>query len=175
MAIHAKAVSFMAPSITPGSNVNSAIRLYTIDPETYEVMDYDQYYTQVADFSTLASTHHGPVWQHLYSARQTYSNFSLSSQTFGNHHTVANGTVSLVNGSWPVGAPLNATFWSAVTDEMTLRSDLVSETFHHYQGRNSPRTKSCNSTCVDANICYMRSGSAPLGLQCIQGYGSVQS
>lgn len=168
---NAKAVSFMAPSVTPGSNVNSAVRIYTVDPETYEVMDYDQFYTQVADFAGLPATDHGPVWQHLYAARQTYGTFSASAAD----GAVGNGTVKLDDGNrWPANAPLNATFWSAVTDEMEKRPELVA-TFHTNQGRNSPRTKPCSTECVQANICYMRSGSAQLGQQCPQGFGSVQS
>jgi hypothetical protein len=168
---NAKAVSFMAPSITPGTNVNSAVRIYSIDPETYEVHDYDQFYTQVNDFAALPNTDHGPVWQHLYSAREAYGNFSASAVD----GKVANGTVHVrPDGQWPNTSPLNATFWSALTEEMERRPELVSDVFHHYQGRNSPRTKACNATCVEANICYMRSGSVPIGLQCPQGYGSVQ-
>lgn len=173
---HAKAVSFMAPSVTPGTNVNPALRLYTVDPETYEVMDYDQYYTQVPDFRGVLETGHGPEWKLLYSARGTYGNFSASATVRdGGEATVGNGTVPVQrNKTWPASAPLNATFWSAVTDEMTARPSLVSDVFHVFQGRNSSKTAACNASCVAASICYMRSGSAPLGQLCPQGFGSVQ-
>lgn len=171
--VNAKAVSFMAPSITPGSNVNSAVRIYTVDPETYEVHDYDQFYTQVNDFPGLPESQHGPVWNHLYSAREAYSNFSSSAVS----GSVANGTVKLTkDGQWPQDAPLNATFWSALTDEMEKRNELVTQ-FRHFTGRDSPRSPGCDAGCIQANICYMRSGSGPLGQQCPTGahYASVQS
>lgn len=172
-AVNAKAVSFMAPSITPGSNVNSAVRIYTVDPETYEVHDYDQFYTQVSDFPGLPESQHGPIWTHLYSAREAYGNFSASAVS----GAVANGTVKLTDqGYWPAQAPLNATFWSALTDEMEKRNELVTQ-FRHFTGRDSPRSPGCDSGCIAANICYMRSGSGIIGQQCPKGahYASVQS
>ena len=48
--------------------------------------------------------------------------------------------------------------------------------FNGFQGKMSVKTPNCTSqACADAKVCYMRSGSAPLGKQCPQGYGSVQS
>lgn len=71
-------------------------------------------------------------------------------------------------------APLNGTFFAALTDEMTSRPELV-QTFTVYQGRNSSRSPACVSAdCVKAKICYMRSGSAILGKQCPPGFASVQ-
>lgn len=168
---NAKAVSFMSPSITPGSNVNSAIRFYHVDPETYEIMDFDQYYTQVGDFNVLPQSDHGPIWHHLYSAREAYSNFSSSYP----NGTLANG-IKLSKGSmWPSSAPLNATFWAALTDEMLARPNLV-KTFSRYQARNSTTGHYCVSGgCLTAVPCYARSGSAILGQECPQGFGSVQS
>ena len=167
---HAKAVSFMAPSITPGSNVNTALRLYHVDAETYEVVDYDQYYTQVADFATLPTTGHGPIWRHLYSARAAYSNFSA-----GHPNGVLDSGMHLSDGSmWPASAPLNATFWAALTDEMLARPSLV-KTFSRYQARNSTRGKYCEEgDCLKAVPCYARSGSVTLGQQCPSGFASVQ-
>lgn len=168
---NAKAVSFMAPSITPGSNVNSAIRFYHVDPETYEVMDFDQYYTQVAEFDVLPQSDHGPIWQHLYSARKAYSNFSSSYP----NNTLANGLKLSEKSQWPNSAPLNATFWAALTDEMLARPNLV-KIFSRYQARNSTTGHYCISgACLKAIPCYARSGSAILGQKCPQGYGSVQS
>jgi sphingomyelin phosphodiesterase len=169
--LNAKAVSFMSPSITPGTNVNSALRFYHVDPETYEIMDYDQYYTQVADFKTLPQTDHGPVWKLLYSAREGYSNFSSAypNETIGNGIQLSQGSI------WPKSSPLNATFWAALTDEMLARPEVVVK-FSNYQARNSTRGHYCTTgPCLEAIPCYARSGSSILGQQCPQGYGSVQS
>ncbi|PWY98538.1 sphingomyelin phosphodiesterase [Testicularia cyperi] len=165
---HANAVSFMGPSVTPGNNVNPALRIMDVNATTYEVMDYHQFYTNVPDFSALPESDHGPVFEYLYSARQAYGNFSSSD---------ANSTFPLAkehNGIWPTGSPLNATFWAKLTEEMKTRPQLVQQ-FTVYQGRNSPKSPNCTSTeCVAAKICYMQSGSAPLGKECIGGFASVQ-
>ncbi|EST07886.1 Phosphoesterase domain protein [Kalmanozyma brasiliensis GHG001] len=162
----AKAVSFMAPSVTPGNNVNPALRIMHVNATTYEVMDYHQFYTQVPTFPDLPESSHGPVYEYLYSARQAYGNFTSSN---------ANSTHPVDGGVWPQDAPLNATFWAKLTEEMAVRKELVQQ-FTVFQGRNSPRSPNCTSDeCVSAKICYMQSGSAPLGKQCKQGYGSVQS
>ncbi|PWN39508.1 hypothetical protein IE81DRAFT_326447 [Ceraceosorus guamensis] len=190
-----KAVSFMGPSITPGSNVNTAFRIYKVDPKTYSVMDYDEWYTNVDDFAGLPETHHGPVWKHLYSAREAYGNFS-SSVAAGSYVAPVN---LVANSVWPTSAPLNASvslgpdvwqrgspeltpallhsnkFWASVTDEMLARPSLI-DAFRTRQGRNSPRTKPFPSDeARQAQVCYMRSGSSVTGQMCPQGYGSVQS
>jgi hypothetical protein len=61
-----------------------------------------------------------------------------------------------------------------VVDELMF---LVEQTFTNFQGKQSVRTPPCNTTeCVNAKICYMRSGSASIALQnCKSGFGSVQS
>ncbi|CEH13158.1 related to acid sphingomyelinase [Ceraceosorus bombacis] len=76
---------------------------------------------------------------------------------------------------WPTSAPLNASFWASVTDEMLARPSLI-DAFRTRQGRNSPRTKPFPSDeARQAQVCYMRSGSSVTGQMCPQGYGSVQS
>lgn len=142
-------------------------------------MDYQQWYTQLSTFSTLPQTSHGPVWEHLYSARSAYSNFTSSFKA-GKYSAPVNLTsttdqsTGIQTYSWPETAPLNGTFFAALTDEMTSRPELV-QTFTVYQGRNSSRSPACVSAdCVKAKICYMRSGSAILGKQCPPGFASVQ-
>ena len=50
------------------------------------------------------------------------------------------------------------------------------QTFTQYQGKSSDRIPPCKSAaCVEAKICYMRSGSASIAKQnCKLGFGSVQ-
>ncbi|KDN35861.1 hypothetical protein K437DRAFT_67526 [Tilletiaria anomala UBC 951] len=164
-------VAYMGPSITPGTNVNPSFRIYDVDPLTWQVLDYHQYYTQAADFLTLPHSGHGPVWSLLYSARATFGNFSAS---------VAAGSYTAPvqlneDNLWPQDVPLNGSYWAAVTDEMSARPELV--TLHtRLSGRNSPRSPTCTeAACIAAKICYMRSGSSPLGQECPQGFDSVQS
>jgi len=164
----ARAMAFIGPSVTPLTNVNPSLRVYEVDPETYEVMDYLQYYTQLHDADELRKT--GPVWNLLYKARETYDNFSASHKA----GTYAAPVALAKGGMWPHDAPLNASFWAALTDEMEQRPELI-ELHQVYQGRNSPRSPKCNTKeCHEAKVCYMRSASSALGRSCPSGYGSVQ-
>ncbi|WFD00865.1 hypothetical protein MYAM1_003620 [Malassezia yamatoensis] len=167
---NAVAQAFIAPSITPYTNLNPAIRVLSVDPDTYEVMDFDQYYSQITEFDDLISSraNHGPVWRHLYSAREAYSDF---------HASVRAGTyragVHLNGTKWPKNASLNGTFWAALTDEMEVRPELLTY-FSQVQSRLSPKTKPCTtSACYKANLCYMRAGSPLQGQQCDPDYDTV--
>lgn len=158
--------AFIGPSVTPLHNVNPSLRVYEVDPETYSVMDYTQYYTPIDDFKTG----HPIVWYELYRARKTYEDLSASKKA-GTYKA----PVQLDGGKWPQDAPLNASFWAALTDEMEQRPELI-ELHHMYQGRNSPRSPACNTDkCHKAKLCYMRSASSNLGRNCPSGFGSVQS
>mgnify|MGYP007078040697 FL=1 len=137
--------------------------MYSVHPETYEIMDFDQYYTQIAEFDDLVDSKadHGPVWRKLYSARDTYGDFHASVQA--NSYSAG---VNLDGTKWPKNAPLNGTFWAALTDEMEQRPELV-ETFALVGTRMSPIARRCkDKKCAKANVCYMRAGSANLGEKC---------
>ena len=104
--------------------------MYSVDPLTFDVYDYDQYYTQAGDFQGLVDNKakHGPIWRHLYSAREAFSDMHASVQRNKYKAGVAlNGT------HWPAHAPLNGSFWAALTDEMEARPSLV-KYFSELQG-----------------------------------------
>lgn len=166
----AVAQAFIAPSITPYTYLNPAIRVYTVDPGTFEVFDYDQYYSQIGEYDELieSKANHGPVWRHLYSARDAYGDFRSSV-----HAGKYSAGVKLDGTKWPESAPLNATFWGAVTDEMEARPELVSY-FSRLQSRLSPKARVCDTAeCHKANVCYMRSGSPTQGRRCNGDYSAV--
>jgi len=151
---HALAVAWLAPSLTPSSHLNSGFRMYEVDAETYDVLDAHTWYSDVSSYPSLDSqTEHGPTYIYEYSSRDVYGK----------------------NISWSNSAPLNATWWHKVTQQMEASPALV-QTFTTYQGKGSVQTPPCLSEeCVAAKICYMRSGSASIAKQnCIPGYGSVQ-
>lgn len=142
---------WIGPSVTPLTNVNSGFRLYEVDTGSFDIYEAYTFYADVNSFSNL--TTHGPVFELEYSTRETYASAA----------------------GWPDSEPLNATFWHAVTEAMQRDHSLVS-TFNTLQGKSSIKSPNCtNNACAEAKICYMRSGSVPLGRQCPQGYGSVQS
>lgn len=143
----------MGPSLTPLTNLNSGFRMYEVDSATFEVMDAHTWYSDVNTYPALdAQLDAGPSYQYEYNTRETYGKGI----------------------DWPTDAPLNATWWHRVTEAMEADNSLVA-TFNKLQGKSSVRTKPCEGTCIEAKICYIRSGSAPLGKRCPQGYGSVQS
>lgn len=141
---------WIGPSVTPLTNLNSGFRMYEVDTSSFEIYDAYTFYSDVSSFPDLNVSHTGPVYQFEYSTRDAYID-------------------------WPDSSPLNAQYWQAVTEAMETNIDIVGK-FNTFQGKSSIQTPNCtNAACQKAKICYMRSGSAALGRQCPQGYGSVQS
>ena len=144
---------WVGPSVTPLTNLNSGFRMYEVDTGNFEVYESYTWYADVAAFPALNGSNQGPTFKLEYSTREAYG-------------PAAN---------WPSDAPLNATFWHAVTQAMEKDISLVSK-FNMYEGKMSVMTPNCTDhACAAAKICYMRSGSAALGLACPPGYGSVQA
>ncbi|KAH8112141.1 Metallo-dependent phosphatase-like protein [Phellopilus nigrolimitatus] len=150
----ALAVSWIGPSITPASNLNSGFRVYEVDSATFEILDAHTWKSDVNAFPELdGQLDFGPTYTYEYDTRKTY----------GNNVT-----------GWGPNDPLNATWWHLVTEAMEVDSSLVAK-FNTYQGKSSVRTKPCSDECIAAKICYIRSGSASIAKQnCAPGYGSVQ-
>ncbi|CAG8975410.1 hypothetical protein HYALB_00012339 [Hymenoscyphus albidus] len=147
----AQTVGWIGPSVTPLTNLNSGYRMYSVDTSTFEIYDAYTFYSDISETPTLNST--GPTYQFEYSTRDAYG----------------------PSIDWPEEALLNATFWHKVTEAMETNRTLV-ETFNGFQGKSSSRSLNCTSdACAQAKVCYMRSGSAPLGRACPQGFASVQS
>jgi len=144
---------WIGPSVTPLTNLNSGFRLYEVDTGSFEIYEAYTFYADVSSFPSLENTTHGPTFKLEYSTREAYG-------------AAAN---------WPQNEPLNAAFWHSVTEAMQKNHSIV-EQFNTYQGKSSIKSPNCtNDACADAKVCYIRSGSVPLGRQCLQGYGSVQS
>jgi len=142
---------WIGPSVTPLTNLNSGFRMYEVDTGSFDIYDAYTWYSDVSSFPHLNVSSTGPVYQYEYSTREAY-------------HI-----------DWPTTAPLNATYWHAVTEAMETDIGLVSK-FNTFEGKSSVKSPNCtNVACQRAKVCYMRSGSAALGRSCPQGYGSVQS
>ncbi|KAJ7721427.1 Metallo-dependent phosphatase [Mycena maculata] len=147
--------SWIGPSITPGTNLNSGFRMYEVDSATFDIMDAYTWRADVNTFKELDSQiEFGPTYAFEYSTRDTYG-------------------PSIVGG-WASSDPLNATFWHLVTEAMEANSSIVT-TFNTLQGKGSVLTPACTGDCATAKICYLRSGSAAIAKQnCVAGFGSVQ-
>ncbi|KAJ7070534.1 sphingomyelin phosphodiesterase [Mycena amicta] len=151
---NAQTMAWIGPSITPGTNLNSGFRMYEVDSSTFDIVDA---YTWRSDVNTFSALDHqvelGPTYSFEYSTRDVYGPSVPS---------------------WTTSDPLNATFWHLLTEAMEANSSLVT-TFNQFQGKSSVLSPACTGDCVQAKICYIRSGSAPIAKQnCIQGFGSVQ-
>jgi len=142
---NALTTAWVGPSITPLTNVNSAFRSYSVDTGDWNVYEAYTYYSDVETFSGLNTT--GPTFEFEYNTRDTYG--------------------PSIN--WPAEAPLNATFWHEVSEQIAKNTTLAS-VFNTYQGKSSVMSPNCtNIACAQAKACYMRSGSVALGSKCPQG------
>ncbi|KAJ5591243.1 hypothetical protein N7450_005215 [Penicillium hetheringtonii] len=143
--------AWIGPSVTPLTNMNSGFRMYEIDTGDFNIYEAYTFYSNVSEYPGLRNR--GPTYRFEYSTRETYGSAA----------------------EWPEEAPLNATFWHRVTEGMEKDLSLVS--LHNFlQGKMSMKSPECTTEeCQRSKICYMRSGSTPLGYLCKQGYGSVQS
>ncbi|KAF7370831.1 SER THR protein phosphatase family protein [Mycena sanguinolenta] len=155
---NALVASWMGPSITPGSRLNSGFRMYEIDSSVRSSYSFIFTFKFKSDLLFIYPPQTfeievGPTFALEYSTRETYG--------------------PAVPG-WGPNDPLNGTFWHLVTEAMENDSSIVS-TFNTLQGKTSVLTKPCTGDCVAAKICYIRSGSAAIAFQnCIPGFGSVQ-
>lgn len=141
-------MAFIGPSITPLTGLNAGYQLYQVDASTFSVTGIQTYFANMSESNTWTA----PVWQYEYDARSTY-------------------TPAVLNGSWPTTAPLNATFWNYVTESMLTNQTLV-ELYNLYETKSSVTTKNCTSAaCAEQKVCYIRSGSAALGMACGKGHG----
>ena len=132
-------VGYIGPSITPLAGNNAGWTLYEVDSVTFEVVNSQTYIANVSDSNSWTV----PEWKLEYDAKATYA-----------------------PSGWPATAPMNATFWHEVTENMLSNIGLV-ETYNLYETKSSVATESCSTTaCARQMVCSIRSGSALLGREC---------
>jgi len=135
--------SWIGPSITPLTNLNSGFRVYEVDSGSFEILDAHTWRSDVSAFPGLdGQTRFGPTFVHEYSTRAAYGS----------------------NITWGKDDPLNATWWHLVTEQMKSNPNLVA-TFADFQSKQSVRSSGCTGDCIAKTICYMRSGSASIAIQ----------
>ncbi|GAA5871736.1 hypothetical protein JCM8547_008128 [Rhodosporidiobolus lusitaniae] len=127
----ANGVAFIGGAVTPTSG-NPVFRVYDIDPDTYEVMDFHPIYANKSSPSFQTS----PLWTPYYSARQSYNSY-LSPQH-------------------PDDAPLNATFWHRVT-EVFEKNETVFQLFNERLSRGGKIEDCSGPVCRKNTICMLRS------------------
>ena len=130
----ASAISYIAPSLTPTSGMPS-FRVYTVDPETFAVLDATTYISDMSDSSFQTK---GPVWKKYYSAKEAYG--------------------PLVDPPLKdAKAELTPAFWHNVTAALEDSEDE----FDAYMSRKSRGWKAddkCRGDCMAEEICQLRAG-----------------
>jgi hypothetical protein len=155
-----------------------------------------RWWSDVHAYPSLDSqTKLGPTYLHEYSTRDAYgsgvswgSNDPLNATWW--HHVTESAfhippsylaSSNSVFSASRDGSEPESCFGARILVSLSFAVDqlmfLVEQTFTNFQGKQSVHTTPCNTTqCVNAKICYMRSGSASIALQnCQSGFGSVQS
>lgn len=123
-------VSYIAPALTPTSG-NPTFRVYSVDSETFAILDYSVYYTNISS-PTYQS---GPTWSLLYSVKETYGSLLSPPLT-------------------DASAELTPAFWHNLT-ELFEDDD---NTFQEYYARKSRDydLSTCDTDCKTAEICQLR-------------------
>ncbi|GAA5900911.1 hypothetical protein JCM8208_007562 [Rhodotorula glutinis] len=128
---NANGIAFISGALTPTSG-NPVFRVYDIDPDTYEVMDFVPHYTNRSDPQYQVD----PVWQPYYSARDSYNSY--------------------LDPPFPATAPLNGTFWHRVT-EVFERNETVFQLFNERLSRGGKIEDCSGPICRNNTICMLRS------------------
>jgi sphingomyelin phosphodiesterase len=68
-------VVYIAPSVTPFPNINPSYRIYVMDPNTYEIIDYEQYHLDLSEANSLVMQNRSEeiTWKLAYTARSEYN------------------------------------------------------------------------------------------------------
>lgn len=124
-------VSYITNALTPTSG-NPTFRVYSIDPDTWSILDHTTYIANMSDTDFQTS----PKWEKYYSVKSTYG--------------------PLVDPPYTHPATeLTGAFWHNVT-EVFAKNDTA---FQDYIARKSRGfgVTACTGTCKDMEICQLRS------------------
>ncbi|KAF7872568.1 hypothetical protein EAF04_003488 [Stromatinia cepivora] len=142
-AANALEVSYIIPSMTPTSGYPT-FRVYTVDPETYGILDFTNY---IAEFDLTSSTQSAPIWKPYYSAKAAYGPLvtpPLTSTT----------------------AELTPAFWHNLTTVFANNPTV----FNQYIARKTRgyNVETCTGDCATEEICQMRAAESQYNCATIQ-------
>ena len=132
----ATAIGYITPSLTPTSGPPS-FRIYDIDPETFAVVDYTVYITNIT--SSPRSQEHQPHWTKYYAAKSTYG--SPLSPPYNEP-----------------SAELSPAFWHNVTVLMEENETVFQEWWQ--RRKRGFNVSECSGDCVQKEICKLRAADA---------------
>ncbi|KAG0380983.1 MAG: Metallo-dependent phosphatase-like protein [Linnemannia gamsii] len=129
--------SWIAPSVSPYTDLNPGFRLYKVDTGNWNVYDSDTYVADLSKAATWDATGATPDWHLEYSAREAY----------GAHVPIA------------PDQPLSPAWWHNVTNAFESNNTAFQK-YWTYRGKSANRMSECtsNTTCPKEMICDMRAG-----------------
>ncbi|KAJ7255864.1 sphingomyelin phosphodiesterase [Mycena haematopus] len=127
----AVSVAWIAPALTPRSG-NPALKVYDVDPDTYEIMDSKVYYSDMKNPEYQTK----PEWKLYYSAREEYGPLVDLAPT----------------------APLDARFWHGVTEAFE-KNETAFQRYNEFMTRGA-HVEPCDAACKKVTICEMRAARA---------------
>lgn len=124
-------LSYIAPALTPTSGM-PAFRVYSVDPETFAILDMTTYITDMSDPNYQTA---GPTWTKYYSVKETYGPLVTPPLT-------------------ATSAELTPAFWHNLTEVLSSNQTA----FDEYYARKSRGwdVSSCTGDCVTTEICQLR-------------------
>ena len=137
-AANAVSLTYIMCSMTPTSG-NPSFRVYDVDPDTYGILDYTMYITNLTAPGYQTS---GPVWEKYYSAKETYG--SLLSPPYTDSD-----------------AELTPAFWHNVTT-LFEQDDSVFQAYYDRKQRGW-EYEYCDASCKASEICQLRSAQSQYG------------
>ncbi|KAL8276271.1 hypothetical protein RQP46_011345 [Phenoliferia psychrophenolica] len=127
----ANGIAFMSGALTPASG-NPVFRVYDVDPDTYEIMDFTPFYTNRSEPAFDIE----PVWQPYYSARESYG--------------------ALIPTPLAPEESLDGPFWHRVTEAMQ-RDESVFQLYNTRLSRGGKVSDCATYACKNRTICMLRS------------------
>ncbi|KAH8692018.1 putative acid sphingomyelinase [Talaromyces proteolyticus] len=124
-------ISYIAPAMTPTSGM-PAFRVYSVDPETYAILDMTTYIANMSDPTYQTS---GPTWAKYYSVKETYGLLVTPPLT-------------------DAYAELTPAFWHNLTEVFSSNQTV----FDEYYARKSRGydVADCIGSCVTDEVCQLR-------------------
>ncbi|GAA5820840.1 hypothetical protein JCM11251_001839 [Rhodosporidiobolus azoricus] len=144
----ANGISFIAGSLTPTGG-NPVFRVYDVDPDTYEIMDFTPYYANL----TAPSFQDDPEWQPYYSARASYG--------------------TMLDPPHPSTASLNARFWHRITDVFE-KNGTAFQLYNTRLSRGGAVYGCDDQACISSRICMARAMRSQDNCQVVQPHFSFR-
>lgn len=136
-----QAIVYVSPSISANGKKNPSMRIYYLDPITFEVLDYDHYFLDLRPaiaYSLGNETDYTLPIELLYSAKAEYGLSDLSPQS-----------------------------WHDLTERFNTDDDLLNKHRHHGNADADSRPSLCNDHCKASHICRQRNAHYDEYLECV--------